>query len=110
MVTKMINLHIQRVLEYIEAHLTDDSALDNTTLASIAVYSKFHFLRIFNEVIKLTPADYIRKRRITEIAKHICEDDSYIADLAFKYGFFFSPNILPPALAFSGSLLTHTDI
>ena len=87
MVTKMINSHIQRVLEYIEAHLTDSSALDNATLASIAGYSKFHFLRIFREFVKLTPADYIRKRRITEIAKHICEDDTYIANLAFKYGF-----------------------
>ena len=87
MVTKMTNQHIQHVLEYIESHLADDSALDNTTLASIAGYSKFHFLRIFREVVKFTPADYIRKRRITEIAKHICEDDTYIADLAFKYGF-----------------------
>ena len=83
----MTNPHIQRVLEYIETHLADDSALNNATLASIAGYSKFHFLRIFREITKLTPADYIRKRRITEIAKHICEDDKYIADLAFKYGF-----------------------
>ena len=65
----MTNEHIRRVLEYIEEHLTDDSLLDNTTLASIAGYSKGHFLRVFNEVIKLTPADYIRKRRIQRLVR-----------------------------------------
>lgn len=79
--------HIRRVLEYIEDHLTDDSLLDNTALASIAGYSKFHFLRSFRDATNLTPADYIRKRRITEIVKHIGEDDTFISDLAFKYGF-----------------------
>ena len=79
--------HIKRVLEYIEVHLTDDSLLDNATLAAIAGYSKFHFLRSFRDTTKLTPADYIRKRRITEIVKRIGEDEAFISDLAFKYGF-----------------------
>ncbi len=79
--------HIKRALEYIEEHLTDDSLLDNATLASIAGYSKFHFLRCFRDATKLTPADYIRKRRISEIVKHIGEDDTFISDIAFKYGF-----------------------
>ncbi len=78
---------INQVLEYIEDHLTDDSLLDNTTLASIAGYSKFHFLRLFRKATKLTPADYIRKRRITEIVKHIDADDTFISELAYKYGF-----------------------
>ncbi len=64
--TTMSDEHIQRVLEYIEEHLTDDSLLDNATLASIAGYSKFHFLRYFHDVTNLTPADYVRKRRIMD--------------------------------------------
>lgn len=83
----MSSAHIQRILEYIEEHLTDDSLLDNTTLASITGYSKYHFLRFFRDTTKLTPADYIRKRRITEIVKHIGDDNTFIANLAFKYGF-----------------------
>lgn len=83
----MTNEHIKRVLIYIENHLTDGSLLDNTTLASIAGYSKFHFLRYFRNVTKLTPADYIRKRRISEIVKRIGDDDAFVSDIAFKFGF-----------------------
>lgn len=87
METDMSKIHVQRVIEYIEEHLTDDSLLDNATLATIAGYSKFHFLRCFRDVTDLTPADYIRKRRISEIVKHIGDEDSYISEIAFRYGF-----------------------
>ena len=83
----MTKYRIQKVLDYIEAHLCDDTALDNTALAMVAGYSQYHFLRIFKEFTALTPADYIRKRRITEIVKHINDDGSYICDVAFRYGF-----------------------
>ena len=57
------------VITYIEEHLRDDKpgVLDNRTLAQLTGYSEFHFLRIFRKIIGLTPADYIRKRRLTEI-------------------------------------------
>ncbi len=90
----MTIVDIQKVLEYIEAHLTDDSILDNAALASIAGYSKFHFLRNFRNVTKLTPADYIRKRRITEIVKHIGDNGVFISDLAFRYGFNSKENFI----------------
>lgn len=58
--------HMQRAIKYIEENLTSD--MDNTKLAQIAGYSEYHFLRIFKEMVKLTPADYVRKRRLTESA------------------------------------------
>ena len=61
--------HIQRVIAYIEENLTTD--MDNVSLAAIAGYSEYHFLRLFKEVVKLTPMDYIRKRRLTEIVKQM---------------------------------------
>lgn len=82
----MLKTHIQRVLTYIEEHLKDDSLLDNATLARIAGYSEYHFLRVFRDNVNLTPADYIRKRRITEIVKHI-DNTKAISDIAFEYGF-----------------------
>lgn len=81
----MDRVHIQRVLDYIEKHLKED--LDNTTLAKIAGYSEYHFLRKFRKSIGLTPADYIRKRRISEIVCRIGENDRAISDIAFEYGF-----------------------
>ncbi|MGM9624252.1 MAG: helix-turn-helix domain-containing protein [Eubacteriales bacterium] len=78
------------VITYIEAHLRDDKpgVLDNRTLSQLAGYSEFHFLRIFRKIIGLTPADYIRKRRLTEIVHAIGDPHSgSISDTAFSYGF-----------------------
>lgn len=55
----MEQIHIKRTIDYIEANLKDE--LDNTTLAKIAGYSEYHFLRLFRKCVRLTPADYIRK-------------------------------------------------
>lgn len=77
--------HIQHVIDYIEAHLKEE--LDNKLLAEIAGYSEFHFLRLFRETVRLTPADYIRKRRISEIVRHIGNEKRPMSDIAFEYGF-----------------------
>lgn len=85
----MHKLQIRKVIEYIETHLKEDlsGVLDNSTLARVAGYSEFHFLRIFRNVVGLTPADYIRKRRISEIVRRIGNCDRPMSDIAFEYGF-----------------------
>lgn len=77
--------NIQRVLDYIEENLKND--IDNSKLASLAGYSEYHFLRIFRETVHLTPANYIRKRRISEIVRHMELEERPISDIAFEYGF-----------------------
>lgn len=77
--------HIARAVEYIEQNLTNE--IDLTACAKACGYSEYHFLRVFKEVSGLTPADYIRKRRLSEIAKRICQADGYISEIAFMYGF-----------------------
>ena len=86
---KVERIYIQKVLDHIEAHLRDDrpGVLDNATLARVAGYSPFHFLRVFQNHIGLTPADYIRKRRISEIVKHMEDGSRPMSDIAFEYGF-----------------------
>jgi len=76
---------IQRVIDYIENNL--QSNLSNAELAGIAGYSEYHFLRIFKDIVHLTPADYIRKRRITEIVRCMEKEGRPISDIAFAYGF-----------------------
>ncbi len=49
---------------------------------------------MFKEVVRLTPADYIRKRRLSEIAKRICEGKMHISELAFRYGFNSKENFI----------------
>ncbi len=77
--------HIQAALEYIEANLTDD--IDIALLAKAAGYSEYHFLRIFKDAVNLTPWDYIRKRRLSEIACRMMESHKPASDIAFEYGF-----------------------
>ncbi|MFW6002594.1 MAG: AraC family transcriptional regulator [archaeon] len=78
--------HVARAVEYIEENITND--IDISSCAKVCGYSEYHFLRVFKEVSGLTPADYIRKRRLSEIAKLIYqEDDEYISEIAFNYGF-----------------------
>lgn len=76
---------IKLVIDYIEEHLKED--LDNRTLANISGYSEYHFIRLFCKYVRLTPADYIRKRRISEVVRHIGKKGCSIADIAFEYGF-----------------------
>lgn len=77
--------HIENVLEYIESNLKTD--LNLADLARKAGYSEYHFLRVFKEVTSLTPVDYIRKRRLSEITREMDISDRPISDIAFEYGF-----------------------
>lgn len=63
---------IQTAIDYIEENLKND--LSNVQIAESAGYSEYHFLRVFRESVGLTPADYIRKRRISEIVRCMEED------------------------------------
>ncbi len=77
--------HIQRALDYIEHNLKNE--ISNVELAQIAGYSEYHFLRVFKETVHLTPADYIRKRRISEIVRRMDTENQPISSIAFEYGF-----------------------
>lgn len=77
--------HIRRALDYIEENLTQELKLPD--LARAAGYSQYHFLRIFREVTGLTPADYIRKRRICEIVREMELTKRPMSDIAFDYDF-----------------------
>lgn len=77
--------HIGKAVDYIEKNLKYELSLADCATAS--GYSEFHFLRVFKDITGLTPADYIRKRRLTEIVKRIDVKGGTIAEVAFEYGF-----------------------
>jgi len=83
---------VRRALEYIEEHLKYE--IDAAVLASVAGYSEYHFLRVFKKTVGVTPADYIRKRRISEIVRCMTEENRPIADIAFEYGFNSKENFI----------------
>ena len=81
----MERTQVKLALDYIESHLKDE--IDNKTLAQITGYSEYHFIRLFRKFVSLTPANYIRKRRISEIVRRIGEISQPMSDVAFEYGF-----------------------
>lgn len=76
---------LQKVLEYMEENLYEDLNLDQ--LARAAGYSKYHFLRIFKEAFHMTPAEYVRRRRITESVRDISDTDEPISWIGYRHGF-----------------------
>ena len=78
-------VHMKKAIDYIEDNLQND--IDLASCAKSCGYSQYHFLRLFKYATGITPADYIRKRRIAESAKQIAENDAYLSELAFRYGF-----------------------
>ncbi|MBE7000977.1 MAG: helix-turn-helix domain-containing protein [Ruminococcaceae bacterium] len=76
---------MEPIITYIEDHLSEE--LDNRLLASVSGYSESHFIRLFRQTTGLSPTDYVRKRRITEIVRTVGHENRPLSDVAFFYGF-----------------------
>ena len=99
--------HIERALAHIEANIKCELTLAG--LAKVAGYSEYHFLRVFKHVTGHTPVDYIRKRRLSEVAREIGSGDGSrpISDIAFEYGFNSKENFTRAFKAEHGVLPTE---
>ena len=76
---------ITGVLRHIEAHAPDQLEID--TLAGLAGMSKYHFLRVFRQVIGLTPYQYLLSVRMRRAAIRLAETTEGVASIAFDSGF-----------------------
>jgi AraC family transcriptional regulator len=77
------------VIEYIEDNLKGEIDMDK--MAKIACSSKYHFHRMFFAMFGVTPAEYVRKRRLTMAAVELASGDERVIDIASRYGY-DSPN------------------
>lgn len=73
------------VINYIEENLEKKITLED--LAQLTYFSKFHFHRIFQDIIGESVMEYIRKRRISKAALRLMCSDSKIIDIAIEYQF-----------------------
>ena len=76
---------INNAIEYMENHLTDD-----ITLADIARnvhLSAFHFQRAFSLLTEMSPAEYLRKRRLSQAGADLTGGEAKVIDVAMKYGY-----------------------
>ena len=76
---------IQTAIDFIEKNLYKDISLDNIS-RSVGM-SKFHFHRIFKDLVKVTVAEYIRNRRLSNAAEQLAGTDLRIIDVAVEAKF-----------------------
>lgn len=76
---------VQRMQDYIESHLYEEITLAD--LAKVSLYSPWHSYRLFTGYAGLTPADYIRRLRLSRSAVKLRDHSCKIADIAFEMGF-----------------------
>ena len=70
---------------WIDAHAHRPINLE--TAAREARLSPFHFLRLFSNVLGLTPHQYLVRSRLRHAARLLADDDRSITDVAFDVGF-----------------------
>lgn len=78
-------VEIQKAIDYIENNLEED--INYEKIAKHLGLSSFYFHRIFSSVIGISPAEYIRNRRLTCAADELSVHKSNILDVAIKYQF-----------------------
>jgi AraC family transcriptional regulator len=61
--------------------------VDLETTAREAGLSAFHFLRLFNRVLGVTPHQYLLRSRLRRAARLLSEDNRPVTDVAFDVGF-----------------------
>ena len=78
-------LAVQKMQDYIEAHLTEDITL--AALADICNFSPWYAHRLFREHTGYAPAEYIRRMRLAKSALRLKAEHTKIIDVAFDLGF-----------------------
>lgn len=76
---------IYRTIQFIECHLSEEITVGQ--MADAAGYSVFHFIRTFNQIVHLTPCDYLMRRRLTEAAQRLVNSNWRIIDIAQDFCF-----------------------
>ncbi len=75
---------LNRVVEYIEAHLTDP--LPPEALAEQAGLSDYNLRTVFYYLSGMSLSEYIKNRRLSEASKDLLQGES-VTHVAYKYGY-----------------------
>lgn len=76
---------VQEIIDKLESSLKEKVEIE--ALIQNIFYSKTHFYRIFNAMVGVSVAEYIRKRRLSCAVNEICMTNRRILDIALDYGF-----------------------
>lgn len=76
---------VQQMQDYILAHMAEEITL--AALARAANFSPWYAHRLFRELTGVSPAEYVRKLRLTEAAKRLKSEKCRITELSMELGF-----------------------
>jgi AraC family transcriptional regulator len=76
---------VQRMQDYIAEHLSENITL--TALSSVSYYSPWYSYRLFLQHTNMTPADYVRRLRLSKSAIKLRDESCKIIDAALELGF-----------------------
>lgn len=76
---------IQKAIDYIEEHLTDE--MDYEKISAESFSSSYHFQRVFSLLCGYTLGEYIRLRRLTLAGAELAGGKEKVIDIALKYGY-----------------------
>ena len=71
--------------DYIEKNKTQEISL--LDLARASLFSPWYSYRLFRQTLGLTPAEYLRKYRLTQAAKELRRGEVKVIDAAYNAGF-----------------------
>lgn len=76
---------VQRMQDYIEMHLSEHITL--TALSKASLFSPWYSYRLFEKLLGITSAEYIRRLRLAKSAIKLRDSACKITDIAFEAGF-----------------------
>jgi len=76
---------LTEALAYIEENLMNE--INYTEVAKRAYCSSDGFKRVFSIIAGISPAEYVRRRRMTLAALELKDSNCKISDIALKYGY-----------------------
>ena len=76
---------VQRAIDYVEAHLTEE--IDYEKIAAESFSSRYHFQRVFSILCGYTLGEYIRLRRLSLAGAELASGREKVIDVALKYGY-----------------------
>lgn len=76
---------VQRMQDYIESHWQESITLADLSKASH--FSPWYSARLFRKLTGLSPADYIRRYKLSRSALRLRDEDCKVIDVAFDLGF-----------------------
>ncbi|MGI6248324.1 MAG: helix-turn-helix transcriptional regulator [Acutalibacteraceae bacterium] len=76
---------VQKMQKYIEEHIFEEIKIDD--LAELTMYSMVHVRRLFLEWLNMSPADYIRRLKLSKAALMLRDKPCRIIDIVTEFGF-----------------------